>query len=216
MNSIITNYWKQKASRWNDSYTWFSPTTFFLLRRQVVLAKIIKQFRHKRVLDIGCGNGVFMAEIIRQQGYVVGLDYSRDMLAIAGKKLQSFPSQSYKLIYGTATQLPFRASFFDVLLASGLTDYLNKKDNKKFLTEASRVVKKRGVVVITFPKELSPFTFLRSGFGLWLRDKLLFLPPILSSFEKEEIEKMMRDAGFIITNWHTILGTMWIVEGMKQ
>ena len=216
VNDSIAQYWKKEAVKWNDLYGPFSLTTIFLRARHRVIAKILKQLSNKKVLDVGCGNGVFMDEIIQNNGYVVGLDYSKEMLKLAQTKLTTYSSKFYQLICSDATKIPFSKSSFDVILASGLTDYLGQKDNEKFLKESSRVLKKKGIIIVTFPKKNSPFAFLRRGFGLVIRERLLKLPPILSSFVEGEVETMMKTAGFSLIDKHNILATMWVVVGVKK
>ena len=56
---------------------------------------------------MGCGNGVFMIEVIKNQGHVVGLDYSKKMLEVAQERLKMYSKKSYQLVNDSATKLPF-------------------------------------------------------------------------------------------------------------
>ena len=60
-----------------------------------------------RLLDIGCGTGFFLAELLERHPGAVGLDISHDMLKVSGRYVHDA-----RLVTGDAEQLPFgRAAF---------------------------------------------------------------------------------------------------------
>ena len=66
------------------------------------------------VLDVGCGNGAYLAELARRghRGLVVGMDLSRGM---ATEARQSSPAAA--IVVGDVQRLPFADSRADVVLA---------------------------------------------------------------------------------------------------
>ncbi|MXY37091.1 MAG: class I SAM-dependent methyltransferase, partial [Dehalococcoidia bacterium] len=88
-----------------------------------------------RVLDIGCGPGLEMADLRELDLDPVGLDVSRGQLQIARKRL---PSAA--LIRGTALTLPFRAGTFDGVWASASLLHLAREDAARGLAEIRRVL----------------------------------------------------------------------------
>ena len=68
-----------------------------------------------RVVDLGCGSGVF-TDALQRRGYCcTGVDLSSKLIAIARNK---FPT--IKFIEGDVEQLPFNDGSFDGVLLSGL------------------------------------------------------------------------------------------------
>ena len=214
-NKKIDQYWKKNPNTWAKMYSTISPTTFFLRARYKKILPFLRDVKGKKVLDVGCGNGVFMKEVIKRGGTVVGVDYSADMLKEAAKELETYSPRSYQLLTANAVKLPFPKGSFDMLIASGLTDYLSKEDDIKFLQETARVLKPHGKAIITFPKQDSPFEVLRNGFGLRLRKMFLSLPPIISSFSKEEVVTYFKKINFSVTHIDAVFLTMWIIVAEK-
>ncbi len=215
-NTTIDQYWKKKSSTWAGLYSNISPTTFFLKARYRKILPFLQDVKGKKVLDVGCGNGVFMKEVIKRGGTVVGIDYSEDMLKEAAKELENYDKHSYKLLVANATKLTFPNASFHLVLASGLTDYLSKEDDMRFLKETTRVLKAHGRAIITFPREDSPLQMLRSGSGLWLRKMFLSLPPIMSSFTKEEVVNYFKKLKFSVQSIDTVFSTMWVAVAEKD
>ncbi len=100
-------------------------------------------------LDLCCGTGIITADLakyIGPTGRVIGMDLSREMLAVARQRLnkQSL-SGRVKLLQGNVAQLPFPAGSFDcVTIGYGLR---NVHDPEPVLKESRRVLKPGGIIV---------------------------------------------------------------------
>jgi SAM-dependent methyltransferase len=93
----------------------------------------------KRVLDVGCGNGMYL-EGLRARGVdAVGCDLSLGMLATAA-------GAHPHLINGDATALPFRASAFDALIAPHMLYHV--ADRPMAVRELRRVLSAEGKCVV--------------------------------------------------------------------
>ncbi|GGM22840.1 demethylmenaquinone methyltransferase [Paraliobacillus quinghaiensis] len=101
-----------------------------------------------QALDVCCGTGDWsfsLANQIGENGKVIGLDFSKNMLSVANEKLEQSKHPQLKFIYGNAMELPFESDTFDfVTIGFGLR---NVPDYKKVLEEMTRVVKPGGMVV---------------------------------------------------------------------
>lgn len=95
------------------------------------------------VADVGCGNGLYLAELGRRghRGGQVGVDASPGMLATA--RAQS-PTAGFAV--GDAATLPLRTGAVDVTLAMHMLYHL--PDPAAAVAELRRVTKPGGVVVI--------------------------------------------------------------------
>ncbi len=70
-------------------------------------------FRGKRVLEIGCGDGRTIGYYANEAKWIVGIDNDRDELIAAYKQLGDVP-----FIQGSAASLPFADSSFDLTILS--------------------------------------------------------------------------------------------------
>lgn len=216
---LIKKYWLDTPERFFEQYRTptlklVSPVNLFLHARRRKVLELIGDVSGKRVLDVGCGSGVFIVELTKRGAYVVGIDYSDKMLEEAKRQLNYFkiPNSKYTLKNADATKLPFKNGEFDVILATGLTDYLSVEQNKLFIREAKRVLlSKKGKLVVSFPDAESPFSFLRSGVGLKIRQKIFNLPPIENSFTKDRIKNLLAAVKLKGQSFDKIFSTMWLV-----
>lgn len=220
--SIIKKYWQSSPELFSEKYKTnfvqlFSPVNWFLLARRKKALLMCGNVKNKKILDVGCGSGVFIIEFIKRGAYVVGIDYSQKMLDLAKQelKLNNISEKNYSIKKASATKLPYKENEFDLILATGLTDYLTDEEDQEFLNEASRVLKRDGKIIVSFPIEKSPFAFVRSGIGLKIRQKLFKLPPIHNKFSAQKIKKFFKIAKLTEKNKYKIFQTMWLVEASK-
>lgn len=214
----IKKYWIETPERFSEQYInkfyfLISPTNIFLRSRRRKVLDLLNDVHGKKVLDVGCGSGILMIDLIKKGAYVVGVDYSKKMISIAQKELKyaKISKSRYQLLKADARNLSFKNQSFDIILATGLTDYLPGKGNEKFMREASRVLKKEGKLIISFPVEKSPVSFLRFGAGLWLRKTILKLPPIANKFSLSDIRSLLNKNGLIDVQHLKVFYTMWII-----
>ncbi|MEC2077472.1 demethylmenaquinone methyltransferase [Metabacillus fastidiosus] len=99
-------------------------------------------------LDVCCGTAdwtIALADAVGKNGNVIGLDFSKNMLAIGSEKVNDLELDNVKLIHGNAMSLPFEDNSFDfVTIGFGLR---NVPDYMQVLKEMYRVVKPGGKVV---------------------------------------------------------------------
>ena len=91
-----------------------------------------------RTLDIACGTGFLTRHL---SGYVVGLDQSPSMVAIAQSRLPSGLAQ-----VGDALDLPFADGAFDRVFTGHFYGHLGEVEREAFLGEARRVASELVVI----------------------------------------------------------------------
>ncbi|MDP1795151.1 MAG: methyltransferase domain-containing protein [Acidimicrobiales bacterium] len=100
-----------------------------------------------RVLDIGCGPGYYVTELVSEvgpNGSVVGLDSSGDMLAIARHRAAGVSNAEF--VEGVATELPGHDDEFDRIISVQVLEYV--EDTATALAEIFRALKPYGRVVV--------------------------------------------------------------------
>jgi len=97
------------------------------------------------VLDVGCGPGLLcesIAEIVGNDGAVIGIDISSDLIALCRRRS---PTKSLSYAVGDATQLAQPDASFDAVVCTQVAEYI--PDVSRVLSEAFRVVKQGGRAV---------------------------------------------------------------------
>lgn len=101
-----------------------------------------------KALDVCCGTAdwsIALAEAVGENGEVVGLDFSKNMLKIGEEKVKERKLKQVELVHGNAMELPFPDHSFDyVTIGFGLR---NVPDYMKVLKEMHRVLKPGGTAV---------------------------------------------------------------------
>ncbi len=98
-----------------------------------------------RVLDIGCGNGRFYPLVKERTVQYTGVDNSRGLLDEAHRK---FPDANF--VQGDATALPFPDNTFDIAYSFAVVHHIPGRElQKKFFSEAARVLSPGGTLIIT-------------------------------------------------------------------
>ncbi|WP_239254546.1 demethylmenaquinone methyltransferase [Listeria ilorinensis] len=104
--------------------------------------------RGAKVLDVCCGTAdwsILSAKYVGEEGTVVGLDFSENMLEIGREKVEASGHENITLIHGNAMSLPFPDHTFDyVTIGFGLR---NVPDYLTVLKEMRRVLKPGGLAV---------------------------------------------------------------------
>jgi ubiquinone/menaquinone biosynthesis C-methylase UbiE len=110
--------------------------------------KLLGDVRGKKILDVGCGPGLYASLLIKKGAVVKGIDISSELIRIAK---QEAPTAEF--IIGDAERLPYKNSEFDIVIAPLVLHYLNSWD--EVLKEIHAVLKKGGIFIFS---QHNPFT----------------------------------------------------------
>lgn len=117
------------------------------MRTRIIKAANIH--KHSLVLDVGCGTGYTTEGILREvkNGNVIGIDLTPEQLKRATVKLGNY----VMFVRGDADNLPFQADKFDAVISAGAIEYF--PNAARTIKEMTRVVKKKGKVVVAGPEK---------------------------------------------------------------
>ena len=142
--SMKTNvdYWTELLANMPQSFKdWFSEEKKYL-------QKIITP--DAKVLDVGCGDGRSVFDIISITKNDVGIDHDEKTISSAKNNFSRYPS--VKFIKMDATNLSFDDESFDFIICMGT--FANfAKDKFVVLKEMKRVLKKSGKIIISVYSE---------------------------------------------------------------
>ncbi len=135
------------AYRGHPSYVWRAgqERRFQMVRRWVPLAG-------KRVLDAGCGVGMYTEAFLRETSHVFGIEVERER-ALAAHGLATGKPAGVSQAVGE--HLPFPADAFDVVFSHEVLEHV--ADDRACVAEMVRVVRTGGHVVVFVPNRLYPF-----------------------------------------------------------
>jgi len=102
---------------------------------------LLGNVKGKRILDFGCGTGIYAKLLTKKGAKVKGFDISKEMLEIAKKE-----NPKLDLRIGSGYKIPFKEKF-DIVLSSLVVHYL--KDWDKMFKEVSKVLKKGGFFIFS-------------------------------------------------------------------
>lgn len=103
---------------------------------------------HGIALDIGCGNARHLIPLAEKCRVAVGLDFSMEMLRVAGKKVAG--SHNVVLVCGDACALPFPDESFDAALFIAALHNIRGRENRVCaLRELKRVLAPDGRALIS-------------------------------------------------------------------
>src|SRR5260370_27594142 len=103
----------------------------------------------QHVLDVGCGTGYFarlLAEAVGNDGLVVGVDASPEMIRYASDRARRTTNCQFQL--GTAEALSFPAEHFDVVVSSLFMHHLPDDLQLAAVSEMRRVLRPGGTLLI--------------------------------------------------------------------
>lgn len=119
-------------------------------------------------LDIGCGDGKFAFDIAYRFSGIIGLDSSKELIAIAETKKKELNAQNTSFIFGDAKKTPFKDASFDIIF---------NRRGPSFYAEYARLLKKSGYYIEIGigekdAMELKQIFGRGQNFGAWGKSRL--------------------------------------------
>jgi ubiquinone/menaquinone biosynthesis C-methylase UbiE len=151
----LSEHFSKRSNYWEEIYSKRkNPPNFMIYELDSRMGKAlsaIDRFSNGKtinILDIGCGTGHYIEELLIRNHNVTGTDVAFGMLMKAKQKLNKFSGKS-NLINSNIENLPFQDKSFDAIFCIGVIEYL--PDISKALKEIYRVLKSDGIVILSAP-----------------------------------------------------------------
>ena len=177
--------WGQRPDDWAGIQEQTGYSAYVYVLDKIALNSSVK------LLDIGCGSGLFASLAAEKGANVTGVDATEALIARAEIRV---PSASFSV--GEMEELPFEDASFDVV--SGFNSFQYAADTKNALSEAKRVLKPGGKLVAMIwgnKEDCEAATYLKAV------GSLLPLPPPgapgpFALTENKALENVLSDIGF--------------------
>jgi ubiquinone/menaquinone biosynthesis C-methylase UbiE len=144
---------------------------------------VFRQFKVKRVLDLGCGVGRNSIYLAKEGFDIVGVDVSKSALKLANKWAEEERLSTVTFTLGTMVSIPFDDCHFDAVVSISVIHHGIKKDILTTIAEINRILKKKGVFLANIASVEDP----RYGEGEKAEENTF---RILEAFEEYRFEEL--------------------------
>ncbi len=162
---------------------------------RMLMPRLLKAIDYNdKILEVGCGKSFALEKLARErlidQSNIYGIEQSEVAIRYMKRRVSNG-----NFISADASVLPYKNDFFNFVLLLEVIEHL--EDPKKVLTEISRVIKKGGVLFLSFPN----FSFFPWRIARYFSDKfklpqLINKQPIDIIYTIDEIVAMVESVGF--------------------
>jgi ubiquinone/menaquinone biosynthesis C-methylase UbiE len=133
----------------------------FLSQKRIVMELLRGQ--RGRLLEVGCGPGAMLPDLLAMGFEVHGIDVSAEMIRSAEQRIAAHALASRcRLRIGDVERLRYSDASFDAVLSMGVLEYL--PNHATALHEIARVLKPGGQLVLTVPNQASAYHMARVGY----------------------------------------------------
>jgi ArsR family transcriptional regulator len=134
-------YFRENAPRWDQI------RSLYIDEREVeaALVEIVAAAAPRDLLDIGTGTGRMIEVLAPRVGQALGIDQSREMLAVARVNLERAGAANGMVRLGDMYQLPLPDAAFDAVVIHQVLHYADRP--AAVIAEAARVLRPSGVLI---------------------------------------------------------------------
>ena len=120
-----------------------------------------------KVLDVGCGRGEVIVRCAKRGIICFGIDYSKSAISICKEVLKDQKIRSERAEVMNAKKLGFKDKQFDVVIMMDVVEHLHDWELAKAFSEARRVLKPSGKILIHTSPNKNNMSILRSVASLF-------------------------------------------------
>lgn len=144
-----------KFQDWYETKITLSDPWYQLLLKMI---KPVTSFEGKRVLEVGCGLGVFCIHIAKENGEAIGLDISKSAILKAKELSKKYDVQDrVEFVVSDARFLPFIDRSEDIIVSSEVLEHIT--NHEQAFHEFARITNPSGYICVTVPNLISSLFF---------------------------------------------------------
>ena len=171
-----------------EVWNWSTPAGKLRWARRCRLFKEFIGSNKRRVLEIGCGTGLFTKELAATDNTIIAIDISDALIRKAKERVHA---ENVQFVVGNAYKTKFKPNSYDFIVGSSSLHHL---EVDSALKEFSRLLKPGGGIMFTEPNMMNPQVALIKNVPAIKRragDS-----PDETAFFRWKIAKKLRDQGF--------------------
>jgi SAM-dependent methyltransferase len=177
-------------------------------RLQMILSAVGKR-QAGRVLENGCGVGLYLQHLAPHVGSIIGLEYDME-------RANEAHLHSPHLVNGASEELPFGSGLFDVILSHEVLEHV--RDDRRSVEEMLRVLAPGGVIVLFVPNLGYPFEthgiYWRGSYHFGNIPLVHYLPsrwrkqliPHVRAYSRSDLERLFKHLPVTIKERKLIFG----------
>jgi SAM-dependent methyltransferase len=177
------------ALRGEPSYLWRTGQQ----RRLEMILRAAGERVKGKILENGCGVGMYVEHLIPFNGKVIGLEYEFERARQARQRAE-------EIVNATSEWLPFTTSSFDLILSHEVIEHID--DDRQAVVEMVRALKPGGRIVLFCPNRGYPFEthgmYWRGDYYFGNKPLLNYLPrswrdrlvPHVRVYTRHDLEKL--------------------------
>ena len=139
-----TRDYDKAALRGEASYVWRAGQD----RRLQMVVEAARARIQGKILENGCGVGMYVEHLTPLSGMVAGLEYDFE-------RAREAHQNSQHILNAAGEELPFPAETFDLILSHEVLEHV--QDDRRSVSEMARVLRPGGRMVIFVPNRGYPF-----------------------------------------------------------
>jgi SAM-dependent methyltransferase len=139
-----------------DRFTTAEDSHSYNIERPMV-ERLAGEVRGQRVLELGCGSGVYSVWFAERGATVTGLDLSEVMIELARNRARAHTVEADLRVGDISKSLPFPDAEFDLVFTATVLHYV--RDLAGVMKEAARVIKPGGRLVASVLHPISTALF---------------------------------------------------------
>jgi SAM-dependent methyltransferase len=186
----------------HPSYVWR-----FGQERRLALIERYAPLEGRRILDVGCGLGLYVEQLRRFSDQVYGIDIDAERVSEGASRLPS-------LLVAAAERPPFLPDSFDLVLLHEVLEHV--ADDFQVVREAHRLLTPGGRMVIFAPNRLYPFEthgiYWRGAYRFGNFPLVGYLPggfrrrlcPHVRAYDRGELKSLLSGLDYRLVVWTQI------------
>lgn len=135
---------------------------YWTLNSEIILKLAMKNSSEgNEILDVGCGVGSYLVGLSKEGRICYGVDPLWETSLVKAHEKADVEGSNVQLFRAFGEILPFKGEVFDEILCISTLQHVN--DQYKTLQEIKRLLKEKGLLLVSVPQTIRKPTFKRLG-----------------------------------------------------